>query len=168
MTTNLTSTHRNFGSKLTGALVLLVWVLGVPGIRPIVHHHQSEKPSASELDQLALHVRTYPHEETQDTARLHLHWLVLIDGHSIFPFPNSPIPQENLSSKSLSQSSDPLELSNPDLDGSDFLESVVSSDQVISNRHQGPIFPNRCNRLQTAEYARLTSFATIRYCAAYL
>ena len=168
MTTNLTSYQRSFCTRLIRALVLLVWFLGVPGIRPIVHHHQSEKTSASEMQQLASHVRTYPHEETQDTAKLHLHWLVLIDGHSILSFPNSPATQESLSSKSLSQWSDPSEFSNTDFEGSDYLEPVVSNDQHNSNRYQSPSFSRRCNQMQTARHARLTSFSTIRYCSASL
>lgn len=168
MTTNLNSHQRSFRTRLIRALVLLVWFLGVPGIRPIVHHHQSEKTSASELQQLASHVRTYPHEETQDTAKLHLHWFVLIDGHSIFSFPNSPAPQESKASNSLNQWADPFDLSNADFAGSDFLEPIAPSEQDNSNRYQTPSFSRRYNQLQTAQHARLTSFSTIRYCSASL
>lgn len=168
MAANLTFNQRNFSTRLIRALVLLVWFFGIPGIRPIVHHHQSEKPSASELEQLASHVRAYPHEETQDTAKLHLHWFVLIDGHSIFSFPNSPAPQESPSSNSLSQLADPFDLFNADFAGSDFLEPIAPTEQGNSNRHQSPSFSRRYNQLQTAQHAHLTSFSTIRYCAACL
>jgi len=168
MAANLTFNQRNFSTRLIRALVLLVWFFGIPGIRPIIHHHQSEKPSASELEQLASHVRAYPHEETQDTAKLHLHWFVLIDGHSIFSFPNSPAPQESPSSNSLSQWADPFDLFNADFAGSEFLEPVAPTEQDNSNRYQNPGFSRRYNQLQTAQHAHLTSFSTIRYCAACL
>lgn len=168
MVANLTFNQRNFSTRLIRALVLLVWFFGIPGIRPIFHHHQSEKPSASELEQLASHVRAYPHEETQDTAKLHLHWFVLIDGHSIFSFPNSPLPQESTSNNSLSQWADPFDLSNANFEGSDFLEPIEPTQQDNSNRYQSPSFSRRYNQLQTAEHAHLTSFSTIRYCTACL
>jgi hypothetical protein len=92
----------------------------------------------------------------------------MIDGHSILAFPNSPIPQENLSSKSLSQLSDPFELSEADFDNFDSLDSVVRSDGLPSPEPFGLNMSHRRDQIQTAYCDRLASFSTCRYCAAYL
>ena len=74
-------------------LVLMVWLLGVPGLRPVVHHHRDDGPSggsAAEQVRLSEHLRQYVHRDSTDTAKLHFHWTVLLDGPLSAAFPNAP------------------------------------------------------------------------------
>lgn len=80
------------GGLLRG-LVLMVWLLGVPGLRPVVHHHRDEGPgggSATEQVRLSEHLRHYVHRDSTDTAKLHFHWAVQLDGPGSAAFPNAP------------------------------------------------------------------------------
>jgi len=78
------------------ALILIVWLLGVPGLRPVYHHHRddgangADGASATELVRLSEHLRHYVHLDSTDTAKLHFHWLVQLDGPVIPEFPNVP------------------------------------------------------------------------------
>ena len=82
-------THRSIqrrgvilGGLLRG-LVLMVWLLGVPGLRPVYHHHRDDGPgggSATEQVRLSEHLRQYDHRDSADTAKLHFHWAVQLEG----------------------------------------------------------------------------------------
>jgi len=97
--TKLQTSHRStqprgvvLGGLLRG-LVLMVWLLGVPGLRPVVHHHRDDGPgggSAAEQVRLSEHLRHYDHRDSTDTAKLHFHWTVLLDGPLSAAFPNAP------------------------------------------------------------------------------
>jgi len=93
--TTYRSTQRRgvvLGGLLRG-LVLMVWLLGVPGLRPVVHHHRDEGPSggsAAEQVRLSEHLRQYVHRDSTDTEKLHFHWTVLLDGPLFAAFPNAP------------------------------------------------------------------------------
>lgn len=90
----------SFSSKTTRlrflhAAILLIWLVGVPGLRPAFHKHQDENLSAAAIEQLADHLKTYRHNDTDDASRLHFHWLVQLGGEPIPAFPNGPIPLEH-------------------------------------------------------------------------
>jgi hypothetical protein len=97
--TKLRTTHRStqrrgviLGGLLRG-LVLMVWLLGVPGLRPVYHHHRDDGPgggSAAEQARLSEHLRQYVHRDSTDTAKLHFHWTVQLDGPGSAAFPNAP------------------------------------------------------------------------------
>lgn len=97
--TKLRMTHRSIqrrgvilGGMLRG-LVLMVWLLGVPGLRPVYHHHRDDGPSggsAAEQVRLSEHLRQYDHRDSADTAKLHFHWAVQLDGPGSAAFPNAP------------------------------------------------------------------------------
>ena len=97
--TELRMTHRSTQRRgvvlgwLLRCLVLTVWLLGVPGLRPVVHHHRDDGPgggSAAEQVRLSEHLRQYDHRDSTDTAKLHFHWTVLLDGPLSAAFPKAP------------------------------------------------------------------------------
>jgi hypothetical protein len=101
----LRTTHRSTQRRgvvlgwLLRCLVLTVWLLGVPGLRPVVHHHRDDGPgggSAAEQVRLSEHLRQYVHRDSTDTEKLHLHWTVLLDGPRSAAFPNAP-PMQDIS-----------------------------------------------------------------------
>ncbi|MCE2751633.1 MAG: hypothetical protein LW720_07045 [Pirellula sp.] len=103
--TKLRTTHRStrrrgvFLGGLFRGLVLMVWLLGVPGLRPVYHHHRDDGPgggSAAEQVRLSEHLRQYIHRDSADTAKLHFHWVVQLDGPGSAAFPNAP-PMQDIS-----------------------------------------------------------------------
>lgn len=69
--------------------MLLVWLLSIPGIRPVYHDHQIDTAEDFKHAQLDKHLRCYPHDDVQDAAKIHLHWLVQLDGNLFPAFPNN-------------------------------------------------------------------------------
>jgi hypothetical protein len=89
-------------------LVLSVWLLGVPGLRPAFHDHQSINLSDIEQAQLFEHLEHYQHLDNLGIDELHLHWLVLFDGYPIPYFPTGSLPLEHsLSPPTISIDFDP-------------------------------------------------------------
>ena len=156
------SQNRHFlPSLVLRGLVLLVWVLGAPGLRPVYHHHLDESVSASELGQLAEHLRLYKHQDPSDTAKIHLHWLVELDGQSVRAFPNSPLAMANPIAKSLAQTTDPVEVGT----GAD---GVCQSLVYASIRPEPPGLPVVFCQSKTAQHTQRTAYSTTRYFAACL
>ena len=156
------SQNRHFlPSLVLRGLVLLVWVLGAPGLRPVYHHHLDESVSASELGQLAEHLRIYKHQDPSDTAKIHLHWLVELDGQSVRAFPNSPLAMANPIAKSLAPTTDPVEVGT-------VADGVCQSLVYASIRPEPPGLPVVFCQSKAAQYTQRTAYSTTRYFAACL
>ena len=164
------SQNRHFlPSLMLRGFVLLVWVLGVPGLRPVYHHHLDESVSASELGQLAEHLRIYKHQDTSDTEKIHLHWLVELDGQSIRAFPNSPLAMVNPIAKSLTQTTDPVEVGTGAMfDFEPRADGVWQSLVYASIRPEPLGLPLVFCESKAAEYNRRMAYSTTRYFAACL
>jgi len=155
-------------SRLLRGVILLLWLLSVPGLRPAFHQHQDENYSATAIEELADHLRIFQHDDSIDSAEFHMHWLVQLDGNPIPSFPNGPIPLEQSSTSCLIEN---LELTSTVFDSEqaywfsvwasvpigDDLSIVAAS--CTSDRLIGPCFvPCRIR----------SECATTLYCAAYL
>jgi hypothetical protein len=164
------SQNRHFlPSLVLRGFVLLVWVLGVPGLRPVYHHHLDESVSESELGQLAEHLRIYKHQDPSDTAKIHLHWLVELDGQSLRAFPNSPLAMANPIAKSLAQTTDPVEVGTGALfDFEPRADGVWQSLVYASVRPEPHGLPLEFCESKAAEHTRRTAYSTTRYFAACL
>jgi hypothetical protein len=66
--------------------ILVVWILAVPGIRPIVHQHEQAHSTACEALRLEKHLTAFEH--SADTNEDHLHWVFSLDGSVATPLPN--------------------------------------------------------------------------------
>lgn len=159
---------RKMRSSVLRALVLLVWLLGVPGLRPAYHHHQASTLSAAEASQLVEHLKNYEHSESQDTEKIHLHWLVQLDGGAIPAFPNSSPAFEH-----------GLVFANPELDSAweetqrfddcclvDFIFNLDCSVdlQPLSIAHR----LDRHRESEVPKHSRFAAYTTTLYSAAYL
>lgn len=149
-------------------LVLLVWLLGVPGLRPAYHHHQLGNRSAAEASRLVEHLKIYQHPDWQDTEKLHLHWLVQIDGSAIPGFPNSS-PVIEHGQVVAHPEVDPSIVGSEGIDFSGMLGflgppgcSVVVQPSKISHRL------DRWRESEVPKHSRFAFYTTTLYSAAYL
>ncbi|MFN6400808.1 MAG: hypothetical protein ACK449_13020 [Planctomycetota bacterium] len=149
-------------------LVLLVWLLGIPGLRPAFHHHQLTNLSELEQIQMVEHLKFYPHPESQDTEKLHLHWLVLLDGSPIQVLPNSSISSElallspSIESETASEFLFPID----DAYGVFFCDSVLDCPRATLPNCAGHLNANE--HLLVPIHSRFDAYATALYTSAYL
>jgi|GEM_PF-2507365 len=150
------------------ALVLLVWLLGIPGLRPAFHHHQLTNLSEFEQMQMVEHLKFYPHPESQDTEKLHLHWLVLLDGSPTEAFPNSAISSERALLSPSIESDTASEFFFP-IDGAysvSFCDSVLDCRSATLPTGAGHFNANE--PLLVPIHSRFDAYATALYTSAYL
>ena len=66
--------------------ILVVWMLAVPGVRPIVHHHEQPSSNACQTQLLEKHLTAFEHPA--DPNEKHIHWVFSLDGSVATPLPN--------------------------------------------------------------------------------
>ncbi len=66
--------------------ILVVWMLAVPGVRPIVHQHEPQNSSSCQSQLLEKHLSAFEH--SADSNKEHLHWVFSLDGSVATPLPN--------------------------------------------------------------------------------
>jgi hypothetical protein len=67
--------------------LVVIWVLAIPGIRPVAHEHSEVASSLAEALQLERHLDAFEHSSPGGQEVAHVHWVISLDGSLPGPFP---------------------------------------------------------------------------------
>lgn len=67
--------------------LVVIWMLAIPGIRPVAHEHGEVASSVAEALQLERHLDAFEHSSSGGQEVAHVHWVISLDGSLPGPFP---------------------------------------------------------------------------------
>lgn len=68
--------------------LVVIWMLAIPGIRPVVHEHREVPSNAVEAVRLEQHLSAFEHDSSGAQDEAHVHWVISFDGSLMGPFPD--------------------------------------------------------------------------------
>ncbi len=68
--------------------LVVIWMLAIPGIRPVVHEHREVPSSAADAVRLEQHLSAFEHDSSASQDEAHFHWVISFDGALMGPFPD--------------------------------------------------------------------------------
>jgi len=68
--------------------LVVIWMLAIPGIRPVVHEHREVPSSAADAVRLEQHLSAFEHDSSGPQDEAHVHWVISFDGSLLGPFPD--------------------------------------------------------------------------------
>lgn len=67
--------------------LVVIWMLAIPGIRPVVHEHREVPSNAADAVLLEQHLSAFEHTSGGSQDEVHVHWVISFDGSLMGPFP---------------------------------------------------------------------------------